>query len=132
SDSRSGNSFLKFKDLCVVRCDDQNIIEPDRRFLALAINPGSIRTKNFRDKLANFIRFLRARALIAVVNDGKESETRAVDPAAGLYLLYLQSRPRTQPVLVKQLGRESANVWMQAPGFFKEKSPICGDCRMDT
>ncbi len=103
SDSASGDALLKLKDLRVVRRDDKDIIQPDCRFLALAINPCSLRTQNLRDKLADFLRLLGARTLISLVSDWDESEAGTTDPSVGSYFLQFQSGARMQPALVEEL-----------------------------
>jgi hypothetical protein len=84
------NSLLKLKDLGIVGSDDQDIIESDGRFCAVAIGPSSTRPDNLGDEFPDFVSLFGAGTLVPLVNDGQKSKSGALDPAACLDRLKLQ------------------------------------------
>ena len=74
-------AVLQLEHLRIVGGDDQYVVEFDRRFVALAIYPRGVRCQNLGDQRFYLVSFLRRRALVALMNDGKIPEARTGYPA---------------------------------------------------
>ena len=78
ADARAGQPLLQFEDLRVVGRDDEDVVECDRRFLTVAVDPGRFRGKDFRDEFFDLVGLLRGGVLIAVVSDRQIAKTGPV------------------------------------------------------
>jgi hypothetical protein len=58
-DARTQQSLLEFENLCVVRSDDQEVVERNRGLSAKSIDPRRAGSQYFRDKIADGIGLLR-------------------------------------------------------------------------
>jgi hypothetical protein len=112
ADAGAGNAFLQLEDLRVVRRDDQDIVERNRRFFPAPINPGRAGFQYVRNEVADRVGLLGRRALIAVVLNGKVPKSRTLQSRVGFDLLPLESRPGFQAAFVKQLRIECADERM--------------------
>src|SRR5690606_13263347 len=114
---------LKRSDVRIVRRAYQDVADGQRRGHALTVGPHRAAVEkpadDVRDDLDLFGRF----ADVALVVHGHEPKARTRKGAVPTGTLHLEAVPRMKPPVIKELGGEAADVWMQ-PERAIEKEPL--------
>src|SRR5262249_338944 len=117
-------SLLNFENLGIVRRYDNDLVESDGLFRAVAINPHRFAFQNALDERADGSCFFGRAILIAVVDDGEVAQTGAANRTSRIDRLHLQTRPGDKLAVVEKLGGKRADIRMQSPGLFEEEALV--------
>ena len=118
-------SFLKLEHLRVVRRNDQDVVQPDRRLDASRSTHVVPDRQYFADKIADGVGLLRRRALIAFMLYRKVSKSSTFEPTASTLSPGSPSPARgLQAAFVEHLRVECANERMQSPSLREKKTAI--------
>ena len=99
------NAVRQIRNLCIVRSDNEHVVQPQRRTSTLSsiqFTPACKTVNKDCDTLDLFCRSV----LIALVTDRNESEIRFTQPCMSFDLLVLESLARVESPLVENLRSE--------------------------
>ena len=88
-----GQELLNLKNLSVVGCDNDDILEGNGSFLTVPIDPSGVAFQNAVHKVANYLRLFRRAVVIAVMFNGNVAQTGTAERSRRPDGLLVQTDP---------------------------------------